>query len=304
MQFPIRDLESTLLRAFVSVVDSGSFVRAADRLNRTQSALSMQIKRLEEMLNAELFDRTVRPPQLTIAGEKLVAYAREIISLNDSALEDIRASEVAGAVRLGIMEDLAVTHLSPVVHTLRSEYPLVRVDVETGLTASFVDELGIGFDIVVAMTSTDHKEGDLLFRGRSCWVSSPEYNITEADEIQLALSRSQCLFRKWATSALERAGRRWHIGLVSTSIAAISSYIADGRSVSVMKDVTIPPYLVEVGQEAGLPSLPDYEIRLIRSAAGQRGPYKALADKLCERIPEVLASQKLCKRSDLRVHAV
>lgn len=293
MQFPLRDLEPSLLRAFLGVVDSGSFVGAANRLNRTQTALSMQIKRLEDFLDADLFDRTIRPAQLTVAGEKLVPYARELITLNDSAVQDIRSEEAAGTVKLGIMEDLAVTHLSPVIRALQAEHPLVRVEVETGLTADFLKELGTRYDIVVAMTAVDHNEGDFLFRGRSCWVASPDYLFGNDGDLQLALSHNQCLFRRWSTSALERSGRRWNLGLVSSSIAAISAFVAEGGALTVMKDVTIPPYLVEVGSSAGLPVLPDYEIRLIGSALGRRGPAKTLADKLCDRIPTVLSSRQL-----------
>jgi len=287
-ELPVRDLDPALLRAFLAIVEAGNFVRAADRLNRTQSALSMQIKRLEELLDVTLFDRAFRPPQLTAAGEKLVPYAREIISLNDGALEDIRSDTIAGTVRLGVMEDLAATHLAPVIQGMRGAHPLVRVDVETGLTAAFVDELGATFDIVVAMTGVDHPEGDLLHRGRSCWIARPDFRVAPGSVLSLALSHRACLFRQWACEALQRDNRRWHVGMVSTSLAALTAFTAEGGSLTVMKDIAVPEGLADMGDRLGLPALPEYEIRLIRAALAHRGAGKVLAEGLAREIPRAL----------------
>lgn len=297
MLIPVRDLDPALLRAFVAIADAGSFVRAAERLNRTQSALSMQVKRLEDLFDAVLFDRALRPPRLTAVGEKLLPYAREIISLNDSAIEDIRSDEIAGSVRLGVMEDLAVTHLAPIIRQVRSDLPLVRVDVETGLTTSFIGDLGRAFDIVVAMTETDHREGELLFRGRTCWVAAPEFEADRSTELPLALSGRDCLFRRWAVSALDRGNWRWHIGMKSTSVSALASFAAEGSSLTVMKDIAIPSNLIDVGERLGLPPLPNYELRLMQAPSAHRGAGKALADILAREIPNALNPSSLDRQA-------
>lgn len=272
---PVRDLDPSLLRAFVAVVDAGTFSRAARRLNRTQSTLSMQIKRLEELVDADLFDRGSRPPTLTPAGEKLVSYARELVSLNDTALEDIRSGQVSGQVRLGLMEDIATTRLAPLLGRFHKDHPDVLVEVETGLTSEFIDMLGSRFDILVIMTGRDFIGGDLLYRGKTVWGAAPGFDPHAHQVLPVALSRHGCLFRTWATAALDRSGRRWHTGLVSTSVGAVTAAVRAGWCVSVFKDVTLPDDLSILGASDGLPALPDFEIRLLRAPSAGRGAVRA-----------------------------
>lgn len=277
---PIRDLEPTLLRAFVTIVDAGTFSRAARRLNRTQSALSMQVKRLEELVDAVLFDRSSRPPALTPAGEKLAVHARAMLALNDSALEEIRADKISGQVRLGLMEDYAATHLAPLLARFRSRHPDVLVEVETGLTGAYVEQLGHRFDLVLTMTAADSSEGELLYRGRPQWAAAPGFEPRDHAVLPLALFRPGCLFRKWATAALDRDGRHWHMGLISTSIGAVAAAVREGWCISVFKDLTLPEGLKVLGPAEGLPALPDYEMRLLSAPSANTGAAKALADAL------------------------
>lgn len=293
---PIRDLDPTLLRAFIAIVDTGNFSRAAARLNRTQSALSMQVKRLEELLDASLFDRASRPPTLTMAGEKLVAYAREIIAINDSALEDIRSETVSGQVRLGIMEDFAATRLAPLLGRFRQTYPGVHVEIETGLTAEFVEMLGCRFDIVVAMTAVGSHEGELLYRGKTRWAGAQGFDPRRWEVLPIALFPPGCLFRKWATTALDRAGRKWRTSLVSTSFGAVSAVVRDGWCVSLFKDFTMPPDLRALGPADGMPALPDFEIRLLRTQAADTGAGKALSAFLRANLSEPHLSAENARR--------
>ncbi len=191
----MHDIDTALLRAFVAVVDTGNFSRAARRLNRTQSALSMQIKRLEDAVETVLFERSVRPPSITPAGELFVAYAREMLALNDAAIKTIKANKTAGQVRLALMEDYASTILAPVLTQFMAENQDVQVEVHTGLTNSFVDQLGVQFDLVIAMVPIGYNDGELLYSGKSVWGGAACFEPRTFDPLPLALNRNRQLLR-------------------------------------------------------------------------------------------------------------
>src|SRR5580658_815629 len=139
-------LDPDLLQAFLAVADHRSFTRAAMTLNRTQSAVSMQVKRLEQQLRAELFHRTRPNLDLSAAGEQLVGYARRILSLNEEAVGRLREHRVEGRVRLGAMDDYGALLLPPLLAGFIASYPLIDVEMETGLTSTMTDRLGKTYD--------------------------------------------------------------------------------------------------------------------------------------------------------------
>ncbi|CAO3419892.1 LysR family transcriptional regulator [Azospirillum doebereinerae] len=144
-------LDPDLLKAFVAVAEQRSFTRAAAMLNRTQSAVSMQIKRLEERLGVELFHRTKANVDLSSAGEGLLGYARRILTLNDEAVGRLQEHKVEGVVRLGVMEDYGTFIVPPLLASFAAGHPRIHVAMETGLTTFMTDRLGEAFDLVVAM---------------------------------------------------------------------------------------------------------------------------------------------------------
>src|SRR5262249_10167540 len=149
MDFPTLDPE--LLKAFVAVADQRSFTRAATQLNRTQSAVSMQIKRLEDRLGVTLFYRTKANVELSPAGEGLLGYARRILTLNDEAVARLREHKVEGVVRLGVMDDYGTSIVPPLLASFLAGYPLIQVQMETGLTSTMPARLGEAYDVVIAM---------------------------------------------------------------------------------------------------------------------------------------------------------
>ncbi len=279
-----RDIDTSLLRAFVTAVDTGNFSRAARQLNRTQGALSMQIKRLEELVSAPLFERSVRPPSMTPEGEVLVAFAREILAINDQALETVRTRNLAGNVRLALMEDYAATKLAPLIRAFSAEHEQVQIEVETGLTRELLDQLGSHFDIVIAMVEPGTQEGKLIHRGRSIWAAAPRFKCSSHDLLPLALAPHGCLFRQWATRALDAHGKRWRLGLVSSSYSAVVAAAQEGWCLSVFKDSTLPPGLRPLGVDDGLPDLPEFEIRLFSAPSARSGAARKFADFLSNQL--------------------
>ena len=255
-------LDPDLLRAFVAVVDQRSFTRAAAVLNRTQSAVSSQIKRLEDQVGQTLLDRSTTHVDVTPAGESLVGYARRILSLGEEAIQRLHEHEVEGSVRLGVMEDYGTIHMPGLLKSFALAYPAVEIQMETRLTSAMVERIGSDFDIVIAMHPVGERSGTLLGRERAIWVGSHHLDVNASEPLPLALYHSGCLFRKWALEALDRSGRAWRLAFISHSLAAVEAVAAQGLAVTVVKQGTRPSSLTVLGKADGLPKLPVAEIRL------------------------------------------
>src|SRR3954451_13714349 len=163
-------LDPDLLRAFVAVVDHRSFTRAAKLLNRTQSAISSQIKRLESQVGQTLLDRSTVHVDVTPSGESLVGYARRILSLGEEAVRRLHEHQLEGRVRLGVMEDYGTIHMPGLLKSFSLAYPAVEIRMETGLTSTMLDRVGLDFDIVIAMHPVGERSGTLLAKERAIWA--------------------------------------------------------------------------------------------------------------------------------------
>ncbi|HEX7924867.1 MAG TPA: LysR substrate-binding domain-containing protein, partial [Bradyrhizobium sp.] len=266
-------------QAFVAVADHRSFTRAAAALNRTQSAVSMQVKRLEERLQAELFHRSTSSVDLSAAGEGLLGYARRILSLNAEAVGRVREHGTGGRVRLGVMDDYGTLIVPPLLKEFIANYPLIHVEMETGLTSSMTDRLGEAFDLVIAMHPEGRGEGELLRIEQAVWAASATHRVEELDPLPVALYPQGCLFRSWAMQALDDASRPWRLAFVSHSLSAVEAIAAQGLAVTVVKSGTFPPMLRRLTARDGMPRLPRAEIRLHRAQNLSRAA-SLLADHL------------------------
>ncbi|MCA1397203.1 LysR substrate-binding domain-containing protein [Bradyrhizobium sp. BRP56] len=263
MSAPI--LDPDLLQAFVAVAEHRSFTRAASALNRTQSAVSMQVKRLEERLQAELFHRSTSSVDLSAAGEGLLGYARRILSLNAEAVGRVREHGTDGRVRLGVMDDYGTMIVPPLLKDFIAGYPLIHVEMETGLTSTMTDRLGEAYDLVIAMHPEGRGEGELLRTEQAVWAASAAHRVEELDPLPVALYPQGCLFRSWAMQALDQANRPWRLAFVSHSLSAVEAIAAQGLAVTVVKSGTFPPTLRRLTARDGMPRLPRAEIRLHRA---------------------------------------
>src|SRR3954466_3179459 len=171
------NLDPDLLRAFVAVAEQRSFTRAAILLNRTQSAVSMQIKRLEDRLGAELFNRTKANVDLSAAGEGLLGYARQILTLNEEAVGRLAERKVEGVVRVGVMDDYGTCVVPPLLASFPAGYPRIHVEMETGLTAAMPAKLGEAYDLVIAMHPEGRGDGEFLRREQAVWATSASHAV-------------------------------------------------------------------------------------------------------------------------------
>src|SRR5436190_145366 len=259
-------LDPDLLRAFVAVAELRSFTRAAAMLNRTQSAVSMQIKRLEDRLGAELFNRTKANVDLSAAGEGLLGYARRILALNEEAVGRLAERKIEGVVRLGVMEDYGTGIVPPLLASFLAGYPRIHIEMVTGLTASMPAGLGETYDLVIAMHPEGRGDGEFLRREQAVWATSPSQAVEQQQPLPVALFPHGCLFRKWAIEALDAARRPWRLAFVSHSLAAVEAIAAQGLAVTVVKTGTFPPRLRPLSDHNGMPRLPAADICLHRAA--------------------------------------
>ncbi|MBR1176231.1 LysR family transcriptional regulator [Bradyrhizobium sp. KB893862 SZCCT0404] len=258
-------LDPDLLKAFIAVAEHRSFTRAAATLNRTQSAVSVQIRRLEERLDTRLFQRARAGVTLTAAGNELLVYARRLLDLNAEAVDALRRRKRDDVVRLGVMDDYGTLVIPPLLARFARNHPGIRVEIETGLTATMPARLGDAYDLVIAMHPEGRGNGELLRREQAVWAAANSYPVAAQDTLPVALYPPGCLFRQWAAEALDAAGRPWRLAFVSRTLGAVEAIAAQGLAITVVKAGTLPARLRVLSERDGLPPLPAADIRLHRA---------------------------------------
>lgn len=256
------------LRAVVIGIEQGTFARAAIELGRSQSAVSMQLKKLEQQSGVQLFVRKGRGLVPTEAGEAFAEYARQIIALNDEAATAIGAAVEQETVRLGIPQDFFDDVMPATVNTFSSLHPGVHVNVRAGNNHIIADEIEAGrLDGAIAFFPKGHGgRGKVLRELPVNWVAHRLFETQEfASHVPLVLFNHPCLFRQAALSALDRAGQPWRAVLTTPSLAAVWSALRSHFGVGVRVDHDRPEDIVDVGHWPSLPKLPNVELRLLES---------------------------------------
>lgn len=280
-QLPPFDLD--LLRTFVTIVDNGGFTRAAERIGRTQSTISLQIKRLEDGLGKRVFDRDGRELQLTPEGEILLTYARQMLRLGDEARSRLMEPDIAGAVRLGTPEDFATTHLPEVLARFARAHPQVALDVNCDFTVNLLDGFSKGqYDLVLFKREPQGGVGGIgVWREVLVWVASPRLVLTPGEPLPLVLAPVPDVYRKRALASLDAAKRAWRVVYTSPSLNGLQAAVRAGLGITVVPREMVTPGLLILGEdEHGLPPLPDTEIVLYRAP----GALSRAAELLSEHI--------------------
>lgn len=280
MEWAVLDLE--LLRSFVSVVDTGGFTRAGERVHRTQSTVSQQIRRLEETLGALLLHRDGKPTP-TEAGERLLSYARRILALAQEARDVVGRPAGEGVVRLGIPEDFAAYRLAELLSDFARARPGLRLDVRSGLSVGVRGALERG-ELDLGLFKRDAGEGGGIaaWPERLHWVTSRRHPIDfTRDPLPLAAAEQGCLYRNRMIHAAEAAGRAWHITYTSPNLTGIQAAVSAGLGVSILSEVSILPEHRVLGPADGFPAITDTEIALV-AAEGASPAGRRLAEVLAE----------------------
>jgi DNA-binding transcriptional LysR family regulator len=276
-------LDLELLRSFVSVVDAGGFTRAGERVHRTQSTVSQQIKRLEESFGRALLQRSGKRVSLTDEGERLLSYARRLLALAAEACDVVAKPASDGVVRLGIPEDFAAHRLAQMLSRHRRARPSLRLDVRCDIGTELRVALERG-EIDVALVKRTPGDGRCVaaWPERLQWVTSCRHPIEpNGDPVPLAVFQHGCLYRNRAIHALEAAGRSWRIAYSSPNMAGIQAAVSAGLGVSILPDVAILPGHRILGRKDGFRPVDNTEVALI--AADDANPAaRRLADLLVE----------------------
>ncbi len=263
-------LDPDLLRAFVTVVDCGGFSPAAERLLRGQSAVSLQIKRLEERLGVRLLDRSPRHLAVTSEGELILDHARRILALNDELMARVREPDLSGVVRLGAPEDFATSHLPGVLARFARSHPRVALEVTCELTLDLLERFQAGgLDLALVKREPASPTGGLgVWREPLVWVAGEALVVDGQESLPLAVSPRPCVYRKRATEALDAKGRAWRIAYTCGSLAGTLVAVRAGLGITVLPKDMVPTDLRVLNtQMADLPPLEDTEMALIEATA-------------------------------------
>lgn len=281
-------LDPELLATFLAVAETGGFTEAAARVHRTQSAVSMQIKRLEERLGRQLFERSARGAALTAAGELLLPHARAILRAHREALALFEEDPVCGRVVVGAPDDYAATFLPASLARFADTHPKVEVELVVAPSAELVPALERpdGPDLALVTAGSGEQGATILRREPLVWVAAEGRELARRDPLPLALFQPGCAFRRAALAALGEAGRRWRIAYTSVSLSGVVAAVKSGFALGVMLRANLVPGLEVLGREHGLPELPSMAIALARPP----GRTCAAADALARHLAATLAA--------------
>ncbi len=299
-----------VLRSFVAGVELGSFGRAADRLGRSTSAVSAQLKKLEEQAGVPLLRKAGRGLALTDAGETMLAYARRLLELNDQASVAVRGTRLQGRVRLGLQEDFGEILLPQVLGQFARAHPQVRIEARVARNAELLERLAAGeLDLALAWDhDATRPHGVRLAELPLCWIgpaaTDPAAPARDADgALPLVAFETPCLFRGRATEALDRAGIAWTSAFISPSLAGLWAAVSAGLGVMVRTPLGLPNGLrVMAPGEQGLPPLPGLALSLYH-ARGRPGPVAAaLADIVRQCVRDSVAALPAVPGLPARIH--
>jgi len=276
-----RNIDIDLLRTFVSIVETGSFTRTAERMLRTQSAVSLQVKRLEEALGITVFERGSKPVRISPDGELLLVHARRVLAANDAMLAHLLEPEVRGNVRIGVGDHFSAQHLNGLAARFVRAYPQVSLrivcDVETSLAAKF--KAG-DFDLMFAQSTfapgrKPSADGDAnrIWHEPMVWIGRDQRDGNGKSSLPLVVPPDGSTERDAAISTLDGHNRVWHVSYSSTSTLGLQPAVAAGLGVAALPRSAVdngnghgaPGGTRVLGSESGLPLLPDFDVTLHRA---------------------------------------
>lgn len=262
----LNPLDIDFLRTFVAIVDTGGFGSAAKEVNRTPSAVSMQIKKLEGQLCTSLFVRSSQYVALTQSGEKLLFYARRLLAMSNEVVARLLTPDLTGLVTLGAPNDIAERILPRVLREIGNAYPSITVNVVVGNSKTLVDRVAMGqldFTIVNFASDSAVKPGELLASEHMVWVGSKGGIAYQREPLPLALYGSGCIWREAAVKQLEESGRRYRIAYASNHSMMQRSVIGADLAVAPLPASYVTEDMLVLGKMEGFSGLPAFDIRMI-----------------------------------------
>jgi DNA-binding transcriptional LysR family regulator len=282
-----------VLRSYVTGIDLGTFARAADRLGRSTSAVSAQLKKLEEQVGMPLLQKSGRNLVPTDTGELFLAYSRRLLDLNDEAASAVCDIALEGKVRIGLQQDFGEGLLTKILGDFARARPHVHVEAQLTSNAELIHLVRSDrIDLAVAWRGGEETPySELLAEPSMCWIESatlPEIQFSTDQPLPLVVAEHTCLMRTAAAAALDRAGIPWRIAFTSTSLSGIWSAVAAGIGVTVRTRLGLPDYLRVVD---GLPQLPTIGLVLHYAETAQTEAVKRLSAIIREKLLTVFSAR-------------
>ncbi|MFO1034816.1 MAG: LysR substrate-binding domain-containing protein [Hyphomicrobiales bacterium] len=271
------NLDVDQLKTFLAIADAGSFTRAAEDVNKTQSAVSMQMKRLEESLGRSLFLREGRGNRLTEEGERFIGLARRMVGLNDEIVSSYASPALSGTVRFGTPDDYADLFLPEVLARFARSHPQVTVDVECFPSVNLKEKIKGGQLDLALVTFGSDSVGEVLRRERLVWVTSTRHRQHLNEVLPLATADLTCGWRQRATMALDSVGRSYRIGYTSPNRNALDAVVQQGLAVAAMAEICVRPGMRVLSESEGFPDLGSIGIGLLRKSGSITPAAEALA---------------------------
>ena len=271
------------LQSFVTIAEHRSYTKAAQKLYRTQPALSLQMKRLEEQVGAPLFSRAGRESKLTEAGRMLMSYARKIIELNDEAIGRLSVVDTAGTVRIGVLEEVTLRPLVGLLTRFGRLCTQIKIELQVSTSWELVEQvrknelcLAVANDAYSALPSTG------LWTEKYYWAIGPEFDMDSYDVLPLIVDPidAPCHGLQEALAQLDSTGRKWDVAFASHSLLATQAAVRAGLGVGMISESALADDLQIVGEDEGLPIFPDANIALYRGTDATSSAVDSLADFL------------------------
>ncbi|WP_085310192.1 LysR family transcriptional regulator [Planktotalea arctica] len=276
----MRNLDLTALRSFVAIAETGGVTRAAGLLNLTQSAVSMQIKRLEESLDLKVLERAGRQVVLSPAGEQLLTYARRMVALNDEIMIKMTDKGFEGEVSLGVPHDIVYPVVSKVLQQFRTQFPRVQVNLRASFTRQLKEGLTRGeYDLILTTEEGVMPEGETLSMARLSWTGAESGTVWRSRPLKLGFSR-HCMFRPLVQKVLDREGIDWEMATETDSDRTIEAVIGADLAVCVVIEGTEPPHMAAIQHGGALPEMPHSLINMYGAGQAQSQVVSALAELL------------------------
>lgn len=262
-----QDLQIDWLKCFVAVVDAGSLSAAAPQVHRSQSAISMQLKKLEAALGCQLLLRGPRQHQITPQGQLLLGYARRMLDVHGQAQAAFHGEELTGRIRLGVPDDYAARYLTPVLWGFAPHHGAVEIELICEQSTALIPRVERG-DLDLALVSRDHpRHGTLLFHEPMVWVGADSFQLWRRDPLPIAVYEDASLARRSAIHSLALQGRRYKVVYNSSSLAGQIAAVESGLAVAVLTQCSAPAHLRILGSDEGLGPLEPMEVAVYRSRA-------------------------------------
>ncbi|NVK33922.1 MAG: LysR family transcriptional regulator [Rhodobacteraceae bacterium] len=276
-------LDLDQVRTFVAIAESGSFTKAAQTVHKTQSAVSMQMRRLEEKLGRAIFVREGRNCKLTEDGERFLAYGRRLVQLNDETLAAFDETEVSGFVRLGTPDDYADRFLPEILARFSRSHPHAEVSVVCAPTpnlADLVEQDELDVAIITHVKKRGRRDVEIIRNEPLLWVASQGHSVETETPLPLALGRPNCDWRQAALLALESVGRENYLRYSTWSSTAVGAAVMSGLAISVLPESALRPGMRVLCEADGFPKMPQCSIGIMRNWRQRSRVVEALVEHI------------------------